>query len=398
MTRTYSFWLIPLLGYLVAFGPLSIDTYLPSLPSIAADLSTSQQMVQYSITSFLVGMAVGMLIIGPLSDQLGRKKILLFGTFLYTVTSFACAMVQDAESLVLLRAVQSIGAAAAAVLARALVRDYFEHQQAASILSSMHIISMIVMLFAPLLGAFIVNTLDWRWIFYLLAVVSVFAFVGIALIIKEPQRDTAKPPSIKDYLSSYSLCFSEPKLTLLILTNGFSFAGMFAFIAASAFVYIDYFGYNESTYGLLFSANICAIIVMTLVNKQLLARAPSPTALRFALTVLILSVTLMVLISIVHASTALLFFMASMLYISVTGSVGANCLANIFTLIPERAGTAAGLLVAMQFALGSISTYITSVFFDGTPTSLLLIMAGFGALSFASYGLSLLVSHKKHPH
>lgn len=398
MTRTHSFWLIPLLGYLVAFGPLSIDTYLPSLPEIAKNLGASQQMVQYSITSFLVGMAIGMLIIGPLSDQLGRKKILLVGTFTYALTSLGCAMVQDAESLVLLRALQSLGAAAAAVLARALVRDYFDHQQAASILSSMHIISMIVMIFAPLLGAFIVNTLDWRWIFYLLAAVSVFAFVAIALIIKEPQRDKAKPPSIKDYLSSYAVCFSEPKVTLLILTNGFSFAGMFAFIAASAFVYIEYFGYRESTYGLLFSANIGAIIVMTVINKQLLTRASSETALRFAITVSAISASLMALISVSYADIALLFITSSMLFISVTGSIGANCLATLFAIIPERAGTAAGLLVAMQFALGSISTYITSLLFDGTPASLLIVMASFGALSFASYGLSLMISHKKYSH
>lgn len=398
MTRTHSFWLIPLLGYLVAFGPLSIDTYLPSLPEIAKNLGASQQMVQYSITSFLVGMAIGMLIIGPLSDQLGRKKILLVGTFTYALTSLGCAMVQDAESLVLLRALQSLGAAAAAVLARALVRDYFDHQQAASILSSMHIISMIVMIFAPLLGAFIVNTLDWRWIFYLLAAVSVFAFVAIALIIKEPQRDTAKTPSIKDYLSSYVVCFSEPKVTLLILTNGFSFAGMFAFIAASAFVYIEYFGYRESTYGLLFSANIGAIIVMTVINKQLLTRASSEVALRFAITVSAISASLMALISVSYADIALLFIASSMLFISVTGSIGANCLATLFAIIPERAGTAAGLLVAMQFALGSVSTYITSLLFDGTPASLLIVMASFGALSFASYGLSLMISHKKYSH
>ena len=389
MTSPHSRWLVPLLGYLVAFGPLSIDMYLPSLPIIAADLDSSQQTVQYSITAFLVGMTFGMLLFGPLSDQLGRKKLLLAGTFLYALTSLGCAIAQSGESLIAYRAFQSIGAAAAAVLARALVRDYFAPKQAAGILSTMHIISMIVMLFAPLLGAYIVEIFDWRWIFYFLAAFSVVAFIGIFALIQEPTRDVAHAPNLEAYLASYVACLKEPKVCFLILTNGFSFAGMFAFIAASAFVYIEHFEYSESTYGLLFSANIGAIIVMTLINKRILHHYSSEHALRFAIFVSVLATLGMTTIGAVSSAIAPLFMLSSMLYISVTGSIGANCLASLFNIIPNRAGTAAGLLVAMQFALGALSTYITTLLFDGTPNSLLLIMAGFGALSFCTFTIFL---------
>lgn len=389
MTSPHSRWLVPLLGYLVAFGPLSIDMYLPSLPIIAADLDSSQQTVQYSITAFLVGMTFGMLLFGPLSDQLGRKKLLLAGTFLYALTSLGCAIAQSGESLIAYRAFQSIGAAAAAVLARALVRDYFAPKQAAGILSTMHIISMIVMLFAPLLGAYIVEIFDWRWIFYFLAAFSVVAFIGIFALIQEPTRDVAHAPNLEAYLASYAACLKEPKVCFLILTNGFSFAGMFAFIAASAFVYIEHFEYSESTYGLLFSANIGAIIVMTLINKRILHHYSSEHALRFAIFVSVLATLGMTTIGAVSSAIAPLFMLSSMLYISVTGSIGANCLASLFNIIPNRAGTAAGLLVAMQFALGALSTYITTLLFDGTPNSLLLIMAGFGSLSFCTFTIVL---------
>lgn len=388
MTSTHSRWLVPLLGYLVAFGPLSIDMYLPSLPVIAADLDSSQQTVQYSITAFLVGMTLGMLLFGPLSDQLGRKKLLLAGTFLYALTSIGCAIAQSGESLIAYRAFQSIGAAAAAVLARALVRDYFAPKQAAGILSTMHIISMIVMLFAPLLGAYIVQVFDWRWIFYFLAAFSLIAFVGIFALIQEPARESNHTPSLQAYFASYIACLKELKVCFLILTNGFSFAAMFAFIAASAFVYIEHFEYSESTYGLLFSANIGAIIVMTLVNKRILSRYSSEHALRFAISISMIATCCMAIIGTISAAPAPLFMLSSMLYISVTGSIGANCLASLFNIIPNRAGTAAGLLVAMQFALGALSTYITSLMFDGTPNSLLLIMAGFGCVCFISFVLS----------
>lgn len=377
--------LIPLLGYLVAFGPLSIDMYLPSLPEIANELHAAQYMIQYTITSFLIGMSLGMLLFGPLSDLLGRKKLLLLGTFCYVITSIGCAMVNEGEMLVLLRFLQSLGAASAAVLARALVRDVFDTKRAAGILSTMHIISMIVMLLAPILGAYIVQSLSWRWIFYFLALFSAVAFVGIALVIEEPEVERAERFSLAAYFKAYQVCLSQPAVTFFILVNGFAFAGMFAYIAASAFVYIDYYGYSETTYGMLFSANIGAIIIMTLINKRIIGKHSSDQALHFAITISLLATIALSIIGLWLGQIALLFILSTMLYISVTGSIGANCLATLFRIIPDKAGTAAGLLVASQFALGAVSTYITTLVFDGRSDELLWVMAICGGLSFASY-------------
>ncbi|TPE54444.1 Bcr/CflA family multidrug efflux MFS transporter [Maribrevibacterium harenarium] len=377
--------LIPLLGYLVAFGPLSVDMYLPSLPTIAADLDSPQSTIQYTITSFLVGMAIGMLLFGPLSDLLGRKKLLLVGTFCYVLASIGCALAQTGESLVMLRFAQSLGAASAAVLARALVRDLFGTQQAAGILSTMHIISMIVMLMAPILGAYIVRFFDWRWIFYFLGAFSAVAFIGIALIIQEPSREKNASFNIKDYFRAYGECLSIPAVTFYILTNGFSFAGMFAFIAASAFVYIDAYGFSETSYGFFFSANIGAIILMTVLNKRLVKHYSSSRALHAACLVSLGATIAMSLIALFFHELPLLFLLGTMLYISVTGSIGANCLAILFSIVPERAGTAAGLLVAGQFAFGGLCSYVTTLVFDGSAASLLLVMAGCGSACVVCY-------------
>lgn len=381
----HSSLLIPLLGLLVAVGPLSIDTYLPSLPEIAADLGSSQTIIQYTISTFLIGMTIGMLVFGPLSDMLGRKRLLIVGSIIYGLASIGCALIDSGESLVALRLLQSLGSASMSVLARTLVRDVFEMKRAAGILSTMHIISMLVMLVAPLLGAYIVKTLDWRWIFYLLTAFAVLALIGIALIVKEPQRDKSHTLSFDSYITSYQMALRSPIVGLFILTNGFVFGGMFMYITASAFVYIDFFGYSEATYALLFSANIGAIIAMTLINSHLIKNHSSATALRVAIIIASAATLALWLCGGLGITSVVIFMLCTMIYISVTGAIGANTLATLFMLVPERAGTAAGLQVATQFGLGALCSYITTFSFNGTPQSLLLSMACSGTLGIGCY-------------
>ncbi len=387
-TQTHSKWMVPLLGYLVAFGPLSVDMYLPSLPAIASDLGSSQATIQYTITSFLFGMAIGMLFFGPLSDLMGRKKLLLIGTASYVISSIGCAFVNNGESLVLLRFLQSLGAAAAGVLGRALVRDLFPLNKAAGILSNMHIISMGVMLMSPILGAYIVTWLNWRWIFYFLSALSFLSLIGIFCILQEPPRDTSNKTSIKGYLKNYADCLSHPKVTFYLLANGFSFGGMFAFIAASAFVYIDFFGFSETTYAITFSTNVAMIIAATVINKKLVSQFNVYKALRVTSATSLTAALLIFMVAIFFPNTAPLFIAVTMLYISVTGAIGANSLACLFDLAPTKAGTMAGLLIATQFIVGGLSSSVTNMVFDGTASSLLIVMGICGGLSYGFHRLS----------
>ncbi|WP_137169950.1 multidrug effflux MFS transporter [Marinomonas sp. FW-1] len=385
MTSVLSKLTIPLLGYLVAFGPLSIDMYLPSLPAIANSLGTTDQLIQTTITVFLLGMAIGMLIFGPLSDMLGRKRLLLIGIGFYFLSSIGCAMASTGESLILFRFLQSLGGAAAAVLGRALVRDLYELKRAANILSHMHIISMMVMLVSPILGAYIVSYFEWRWIFYFLALFSMLAFIGSALLLPETKSNSSIKPSISHYFNNYIDCLCSPLLIQYVLTNAFSFAGMFAFIATSAFVYIEYFQLSETHYAMLFSANIVAIIIATLLNSYLSKRYSVSVALNVAVAISFMATLIIWGMYGFNSTPILLFVIATMLYISVTGAIGANSLATLFDLLPEKAGTVSGLLVAAQFAMGSFISYVASLLFDGTPASLLIIMACCGTLCSLLY-------------
>jgi DHA1 family bicyclomycin/chloramphenicol resistance-like MFS transporter len=387
-TQPLSKWMIPLLGYLVSFGPLSIDMYLPSLPTIANDLGSSQVTIQYTITTFLFGMAIGMLFFGPMSDLMGRKKLLLIGTASYVISSIGCALVNSGESLILLRFLQALGAAAAGVLGRALVRDLFPLDKAAGILSNMHIISMGVMLMSPILGAYIVTWLDWRWIFYFLSALSFLGLIGIFFIIQEPKINITTKTSIRGYLAVYGECLSNKKIAFYLLANGFSFGGMFAFIAASAFVYIDFFGFSETAYAVVFSSNIAMVIAATFINKGLVSKFTVYKALRVTSSTSLTAALMIFIVALFFPKNVSLFIAVTMLYISVTGAIGANSLACLFDFKPSRAGTMAGLLVSTQFIVGGIVSSITSLIFDGSASSLLVMMGICGGLSYLFHLIS----------
>lgn len=180
--------LLLLLSALVAFGPLSIDMYLPSLPAIAADLGASDAQVQRSISGFLVGFCVGMLFYGPLSDRFGRRPVLLAGIALYLFSSLACALADSAGQLVLLRVLQALGGGAASVLARAMVRDLYPLGEAARMLALMHMVTMLAPLAAPLLGGYLMLWAGWRALFVVLALFAGLCLLAVWRVAGAPRR------------------------------------------------------------------------------------------------------------------------------------------------------------------------------------------------------------------
>ena len=244
--------IIVLLSALVAFGPLSIDMYLPSLPIIAQDLQSPVSEVQKTITLFLIGFSAGMLVYGPLSDRFGRKKLLLIGIVIYILATLGCILANQIEQLQFFRLLQAIGGASASVLSRALVRDLFSNAEIPKILSLMHIITIMATLAAPILGALIAEYLNWSGIF-------IFLFVYALLCLIWSKRAIQLPPSPHvpaGILSNYKAVLSSRFAWGLMLCNSFSFGGMFAYITASSFVFIQYYGFSPTQYGYLFAFNL----------------------------------------------------------------------------------------------------------------------------------------------
>ena len=383
--------LIVLLAALVAFGPLSIDMYLPSLPLIASDLQASQADIQLTISAFLVGLFFGMLFYGPLSDKFGRRKLLLGGITLYLVASIGCFLATSAETLILARFLQALGAAAASVLARAIVRDLFPINEAARVLSLMHLVTMIATLIAPLVGGYLILLAGWRSLFLVLFVFAALVLLFTSWKIPETHHGASRGTSLGAVFKAYLQILLQPVAVGYILCMSLTFAGMFAFITASPFVYIEYFGVSPQTYAWLFSLNIGGIILLVSLNARYVGHFGTQRLLVAGAGLAATSGLLLLFAGLTDIGGLTLVVLALLGFVSVTGVLGANCMASLLASFPDRAGAAAGIAIAAQFGLGALASFLVSSLHDGTPFTMALLVGLTGVGSFAA----LLLTRKK---
>lgn len=371
--------LIVLLAALTAFGPLSIDLYLPSLPLIASDLQANQASVQLSISVFLAGLCLGMLLYGPLSDRFGRRPLLLFGISLYVVASLGCALADRVEALLLWRFLQALGGAAASVLARAVVRDLFPVTAAARVFSLMHLVTMLATLVAPLAGSYLMLLAGWRSLFLLLLAFASSCLALVTFNLPESHPPEQRGTSLIQVFRAYGQILCAPAAVGFILCMGLSFAGMFAFITASPFVYIEYFGVSSQQYGGLFALNIAGVIVATVFNARLVSRFGANQMLEVGTAVAALAGISLAVVGGLGLGGLPAIVICILFYISMTGLIGANCLASLLEHFPQQAGAAAGLAVSMQFGLGMVFSALAGALHDGTAASMSLLMGMAGA-------------------
>ncbi|WP_369310031.1 Bcr/CflA family multidrug efflux MFS transporter [Providencia rettgeri] len=379
-------WLIPLLGSLVAFGPLSIDMYLPALPQMGIDLHATQGQMQYTLGAFFSGFCVGMLFYGPLSDLLGRRKMLLSGLAIFTVASLLCAQATSANTLIIFRALQAFGSGAAIVMARAIARDVYPANELPRVLSLMTLVTMVAPLLAPLLGGFLLIHFQWQAIFYLLAFIGLISVSTIFLLLPETlvHQHTSENLiclAFKNYLQ----VLTDREALSIIGTMAFSFAGMFAFISGSPFVYINYFGVSEQYYGLLFGCNILGMIVMVLLNVKLL-KIYSLTRILTMQSGFQLAFGLLLLLF--YQQSLPIIVILVVLFLSMVNAIGTNSLSRLLQHRGKIAGSASALAISIQFALAALASVAVSVLQDESPFAMTLVMASCAGLSFASQRLS----------
>ena len=378
----------PLLAGLAAFTPLAIDLYLPALPQIAEELSASEASVQVSVSVYLAGLFVGMLLFGPLSDKYGRKRLVLGGIALYALASLGCALAETVDDLLNWRFIQATGGAASAMLMRTIVRDLFSLAESARALSLMFLITMIAALAAPVLGSLVLVVGSWRWLFVGLAAFAAALFCLFARMVPETHHGESRGSSLATVFRAYALVVAEPRAMGYILCASLCFAGMFAYIAVSPFVFIEFFGLSPRAYALVFAANIAGVMALTFVNARWVGLVGPQRMLRHAAVPLLASCAVLLLSAAFGIYGFWMIAGGLFGFVSCTGVLGANCTASLMSLFPENAGAATGLAVAAQFGLAALMSTAASGLYDGTPFAMTLMVALCGLASIAALTLT----------
>ncbi|MGY1622077.1 multidrug effflux MFS transporter [Geodermatophilus sp. SYSU D00965] len=342
------------LGAFVAVGPLTIDMYLPALPTITADLRTTSATIQLTLTGTLVGLALGQLVLGPLSDALGRKRPLLAGTALYVVASLLVLVAPNIAVLGVLRVLQGVGSAAGAVIAMAVVRDLYTGRPAATMLSRLFLVLGAAPVLAPTIGGEVLRFTSWRGIFVLLAVYGLLLLAVGALALRETlpveRRSSA---GLAGTLRTYRGLLRDRTYVGLVLVAGLTMAGLFSYVSGSSFVYQRQFGLDEQQFGLLFGAGAFWLIAATQLNPLVLRRWSSAQVLVAGiLTGAVAGAVLLVLaLTDTGGLTGVVVPLWAVLFAG--GLALPNAPALALTRHGESAGAAAALLGAVQFGVGA---------------------------------------------
>lgn len=268
-----SFLLFLVLGAIGALTPLAIDMYLPAMPTIAKDLGVAPGAVQITLTAYTAGFAIGQLIHGPLADSFGRRPVLILGVLFFGLAAVVSATTNGIDALTYVRTAQGFAGAAAAVIIQAVVRDMFDREDFARAMSFVTLVITIAPLVAPMIGGHLAIWFGWRSIFWVLAIFAVVVILLVFWKIPETLKpENRQPLRFRTTLKNYARLCSSSEALGLMLSGAFSFSGMFAFLTAGSFVYIDLYGVRPDQFGYLFGLNIVAMIIMTSINGRLVKK------------------------------------------------------------------------------------------------------------------------------
>ena len=372
---------IPILACLTAFGPVSIDMYLPALPAIANDLSVDAAAVQLTLSAFFFGFGGGQLVYGPLADRFGRRRPLIGGLVLFIAASLGCALSRSLDALIAFRLLQAFGGAAGPVLARAIVRDLYDRDRAARVLAIMVLIMSLAPLFAPLLGGQILLWQGWRAIFWALVAFGACCITGVLLGVQEtlPVARRLRGPTTTMILGYAAPLFHRRFLGYSI-GSALVFGGMFAYITGSPYVFITLYGVRPEHYGFLFGINVLGVILAAAVSSRIVMRFGADRL--FALGISIAAGSGCALVAVAAASRGglLALLIPLFCFVSTVGLVGANGMAGCLGLFPNRAGIASALAGTLQFLVGAICGALVSLLSDGTAMPMASVMAAAGVL------------------
>ncbi|CDO06582.1 Bcr/CflA subfamily drug resistance transporter [Mycolicibacterium cosmeticum] len=376
--------IITVLGLLIALGPLTIDMYLPALPRIAGDLSVSSSVVQLTLTGTLAGLAVGQLVVGSLSDSLGRRRPLMAGIVLHMVASLICLFAPNIAVLGLGRGLQGFGAAAASVVAVAVVGDLYTGTPAATVMSRLMLVLGVAPVIAPSLGAAVLLKASWHWVFAALVVLAGGLLLLAVLALPETLPVSHRRPlHLRNIIGTYGELLRDARFVILVLVAALGMAGLFAYIAAAPFVLQGRFGLDQQTFALVFAAGAVALIGATQTNVLLLKRFSPQAITVWSLAASAVSAAVFVALALGHVGGLWGFLVPVWVILAAMGLVIPNAPAVALSRHSDAAGTAAALLGAAQFGLGAAVAPLVGVLGNNEFALALVMVVGSSIALFA---------------
>ncbi|MFH9553623.1 multidrug effflux MFS transporter [Streptomyces sp. NPDC017435] len=377
------------LGGLTATPPLSMDMYLPALPEVTRSLHAPAATVQLTLTACLAGMALGQLVVGPMSDRWGRRRPLLAGLAVYVVATALCALAPTVELLVACRLVQGLAGAAGIVIARAVVRDLYDGLAMARFFSTLMLISGVAPVVAPLIGAQILRGTDWRGVFLLLTGVGLLLAVVVWTRLPETLPAAERHGGgVGEALRAMRRLLGDLPFTGYMLTGGFAFAALFAYISASPFVVQEIYGASPQTFGLLFGANSIGLVLVGQVNGRLLVgRVRLDRVLAAGLVTVALASTALLLMTTGVFGEAGLAPVAAALFVlmSAMGVVLPNAQTLALTRVRHSAGSASALLGTSSFLIGAIASPLVGIAGEHTAVPMAVVQLAAALVASACF-------------
>jgi DHA1 family bicyclomycin/chloramphenicol resistance-like MFS transporter len=372
-----------ILGSLSAMGPLAIDMYLPALPTIGREFQTGVGTVQVSLAVYFAGIAIGQAFYGPMSDRVGRKKVLYVGLALFIVSSIGCALAGGVRSLIAFRFLQALGGCAPLVVPRAIVRDHFDQAGSVRMLSVLMLVMGLAPILAPLIGGQLLVNFGWRAVFWVLATYATICLVVVALFLGESlplERRLAHP--LGAVVGVYARLLRDRVFIGYALSGALVFAGLLSYISGSPAVFIEQFHVAPERYGLYFGTNAFGIIAASQVNRWLASRVDVRTIVRTVLTVS----TTAGLVLLFDAYSGFGGFAGILVplwcFIACHGFILPNTTALAMAPHGQVAGSASALLGTLQFVLGAAAGSLVSGFANDTAIPMSAVVAGCAAFAF----------------
>jgi DHA1 family bicyclomycin/chloramphenicol resistance-like MFS transporter len=375
--------LIVILGSMVAIGPLSIDMYLPGLPEITRSLDASAASVQLTLTAVVVGLALGQLVAGPLSDRIGRRRPLVVGLVAYSAVSLLCALAPNVAALAGLRFLQGLTGGAGIVIGRAVVRDLYSGAAAARLFSSLMLVTGLAPILAPVIGAQVLKVTAWEGIFVVLAGLSLAIVTLAAVALPETlpceRRDRG---GLAHTLATIRGLLTQRSFLGYALTAALAFGALFAYISGSSFVLQEVYGLSPQAFSLAFGANGLGLVAGSQINARLVGRFGPGYLLRRALLVIVTAAAALVAVVAIDLGVWPVII-ATFVVMSSLSFVMPNSTALALADQAKVAGTAAALLGVIQFLVGGLAAPLVGIGGTGSALPMAIVMLSLATCAVA---------------